>query len=454
MNNIKSIILAAGQGTRMKSDIPKVLHKIFDKTMLDYVIDTAYESGISEICAVIGHKNDMVKETIGDRIEYAVQSEQLGTGHAVMQAENFISSDGNTLILYGDTPLIKAETIKSLEEFHNKSENAVTVVSVIVDNPEGYGHILRNFNGGFEKIIEHRDSDDKQKMINEINTGIYMFKSSELKEALKLINNNNFQKEYYLTDTLEIIKNKGLKTGVMIAKDESEFLGVNNRLQLSNVTEIMKKQINEKLMLNGVTIVDSNNTYIGKDVKIDIDTIIYPGTVIEGKTKIGKNCIIGSYNRIINSLISDNVTVHNSTVIESEIGAFTNIGPYAYLRPNSKIGEYARIGDFVEIKNSTIDNNTKVSHLTYVGDSDVGKNCNFGCGTVTVNYDGKNKYRTTIGDNVFIGCNSNLVAPVKLENNSYTAAGSTITHTVPEDSLSIARTKQIDKIGWRKKMNK
>lgn len=454
MENLKVIILAAGQGVRMKSKVPKVLHKVIDKTMIDYVIEASKEAGINDICVVVGHQSAMVKAMIGDDVKFAVQKEQLGTGHAVMQAESFIQENGNVLVLYGDTPLITADTIKKLIDIHIKDDNAVTVVSSILDNPEEYGRIIRSEDNKFNKIIEFKDCNDEQKMIKEINTGVYVFKENELRDALNKINNNNSQKEYYLTDTLEIIKNKSLSVGIMISDDNEEFLGVNSKLQLSQITDIMKKRINSKLMIEGVTIVDSNNTYIGKDVEIEADTVILPGTYIEGKTKIGTDCIIGPNSRITSSLIKDGVTVQASVLLNAEVDNYTTIGPFAYLRPNSKIGEHVRIGDFVEIKNSTIDDGTKVSHLTYVGDSDVGKNVNFGCGTVTVNYDGKNKFRTKIGDNVFIGCNTNLVAPVVIEDNAYTAAGSTITQDVPDGALSIARSKQVNKEGWRKKMNK
>jgi len=449
MKNLKVVILAGGQGTRMKSKVPKVLHKVLDKTMVDYVIDISLKAGSKDICVVVGHQSAMVKAMIGSRVKFAVQKEQLGTGHAVMQAEEFIGEDGNVIILCGDTPLIRPETLKQLTEKHITENNAVTVISTIIDNPFGYGRIVRE-NNNFSKIVEQKDTDKEQEKIKEINTGVYIFNCKELKNAFRELKNDNSQGEYYLTDTLEIIKNKGLNVGIMVAKDENEFLGVNSKLQLSQATEIMKKRINEKLMIDGITLTDPNNTYIGIDVEIKPDTVILPGCYIEGKTKIGEDCIIGPNTRITSCKIHDGVTIQNSTLIDAEIDNFTTIGPYAYLRPNSKIGEHVKIGDFVEIKNSTIDDGTKVSHLTYVGDSDVGKNVNFGCGTVTVNYDGKNKFRTKIGNNAFIGCNSNLVAPVTLEDNCYTAAGSTITDNVPEDSLAIARARQINKIGWKK----
>lgn len=452
MSNLNVVILAAGQGTRMKSKVPKVLHKVLDKTMVDYVIDASYEAGADDICVVVGHQSAMVKAMIGTRVKFALQKEQLGTGHAVMQAGDFIK-DGNILVLCGDTPLITAETIKELNELHNKENNDVTVVSMLVDNPTGYGRIVREDND-FARIVEQKDATDEQRKIKEVNSGVYIFKAEALNDAFSKLTNNNSQGEYYLTDTLEIIKNGGGKVDVMVASDADEFLGVNSKLQLAQATEVMKMRINTEHMLNGVTIMNPESTYIGKDVKIEPDTIIYPGCMIEGKTEIGTDCLIGPNCRIQSSVIHNGVIIQSSFLIQAEVDNYTTVGPFAYLRPNSKIGEHVRIGDFVEVKNSTIDDGTKVSHLTYVGDSDVGKCVNFGCGTVTVNYDGKNKFRCKIGDNVFIGCNSNLVAPVEIGDNAYTAAGSTITKDVPEGSLAIARSRQDNKEGWRNKSGK
>ncbi len=453
MSNLKVVILAAGQGTRMKSKVPKVLHKVLDKTMIDYVITASRNAGAEDICVIVGHQSAMVKAMIGDGVKFALQKQQLGTGHALMQASDFIAEDGNILVLCGDTPLITAQTIKKLNDIHVSEDNFATVISAVVENPFGYGRIIRE-NGVFSKITEQKDATEAEKEIKEINTGVYIFKAKELKEAFKSLTNNNAQGEYYLTDVLEILKNNGGKVGIMTAEDENEFLGVNSKLQLSQASKIMKRRINEKLMIEGVTIEDPDNTYIGMDVEIAADTVILPGTILEGKTKIGSDCIIGPNTRIISSVVKDAVIIQHSTLINAEVDNFTTVGPYAYLRPNSKIGEHVRIGDFVEIKNSNIDDGTKVSHLTYVGDSDVGKNINFGCGTVTVNYDGRNKFRTTIKDNAFIGCNTNLIAPVTVEENAYIAAGSTITKDIPENALSIARSKQINKAEWRKKMNK
>ncbi len=450
MNKLKVIILAGGQGTRMKSKMPKVLHKVLDRAMIDYVIEASKEIKADDIMVIVGHQSAMVKSVLGSDLKYAYQKEQLGTGHAVMQAVDFIEDDENILILYGDTPLIKPQTLNKLIDIHTKEKNYATVISSFVDNPTGYGRIVRE-NGIFNKIVEQKDTTEEQAKIKEINTGVYIFNSKALKNSLNNLSNDNAQKEYYLTDTLEIIKNTGNKIGIMIASDNEEFLGVNSKSELAIANKIMRNRINKAHMDNGITIEDPDNTYIGKDVVIKEDTVILPGCIIEGKTTIGTDCIIGPNVRITSSSISDCVNITSSTILSSSVDSYTNIGPYAYLRPNSKIGKHVKIGDFVEIKNSSIDDGTKVSHLTYVGDSTVGKNVNFGCGTVTVNYDGKNKHRTIIEDDAFIGCNTNLIAPVNIGKNASTGAGSTITKDVPENSLAISRVKeQINKIDYNK----
>ncbi len=452
---LKAIILAAGKGERMKSKVPKVLHKVMDKMMIDYVLKAAEQAGVSNNIVIVGHQSAMVKAKIGEKADrFVLQKEQLGTGHAVMQAEEYIEDNDKVLILCGDTPLIEANTLKEFVKWHNEKENAMTVLSVDMENPFGYGRIIRD-GEGLLKIAEHKDCNEEELKVTEINTGVYVFNGKVLKDALKKIQNNNSQGEYYLTDTVEIIKsNKMGSTGVYKAKDSNEFMGINSKLQLSYANEIMKKRINEYHMQNGVTIEDPSSTYISADAVIAADTVIMPSTIIQGETEIGTDCIIGPNARINNCIIKDGVTIDSSTLLNSYVDNYTTVGPYAYIRPNSKIGEHVKIGDFVEIKNSSIDDGTKVSHLTYVGDSDVGKSVNFGCGTVTVNYDGKNKFRTKIGDNAFIGCNTNLVAPVVVNEGAFTAAGSTITDDVPAGSLSIARSKQINKIGWAETKNK
>lgn len=452
MKSLKAIILAAGEGSRMKSKKPKVLHEIFNKPMVEYVIQAAKDSGAEDVCVVVGHKAEMVEKAIArDGLSFALQEKQMGTGHAVMQAMDFIDETKDILILYGDTPLVTGKTLDKLVEFHRAGGNGVSIVSAIVEDPSGYGHIIRDELGSFLKNVEHKDATIEEKQVQEINTGIYCFQGGKLKEALKKLTNHNKQGEYYLPDTLELILKSGGGVDAMKATDVSEFFGVNSRVQLAEATDILKSRILKKLMENGVTIVDSANTYIDESVEIGCDTIILPGCVIEGKTKIGEDCIIGPNAQMTNMVLKDNVSFKASTGMDSVVGSHTTVGPYAYIRPNSNIGEHVKIGDFVEVKNSNIGNHTKVSHLTYIGDTDAGEGINFGCGTVTVNYDGKNKFRTVIEDNVFIGCNANLVAPVKVKKGSYIAAGSTITRDVPEDTLAVARVRQQIIEGWTKK---
>lgn len=452
MDNINAVILAAGEGTRMKSKMPKVLHEVMGRPMVKRVVDTAKDLEAKNICVVTGHMSETVQEALKDEgVSFAVQEKQLGTGHAVMQAEEYINENEDVLILYGDTPLIKAETLEKLIEYHRSENNGVSIISAIVEDSAGYGHIIRDKDGNFVKNVEYKDATPEEKLVKEINSGIYCFKGSSLKKALKLITNDNAQGEYYLPDALEIILKSGEKVNAMTIGDVTEFFGVNNRVQLAQANKIMQKRINEKHMLNGVTIIDPTDTYIADDVEIGMDTIIYPGCVLEGKTVIGDDCKIGPDTRLTDMTLAPNVTIQYTVAIESEIGSGTKVGPFAYIRPNSKIGENIKIGDFVEVKNSVIGNGTKVSHLTYIGDSDVGERINFGCGTVTVNYDGHKKFRTTIEDDVFIGCNANLVAPVTLKKGSYVAAGSTITKDVPEKSLAVARNRQTNIDGWTKK---
>ena len=444
----KSIILAAGQGTRMKSSTSKVLHEIFHKPLVYYPIEAARYAGAQEVCLVVEHKSEEVMKTFGDTVKYALQAERLGTGHAVMQAMDFIGDDGEILVLYGDTPLITAQTIEKMLAFHRKKKNAVTVLSALVDDPTGYGRIVRDESKHFVKIVEQKDATDEEKRITEINGGMYVFEAKHLKSALSKITNNNKQQEYYLTDTIEILLHEGYNVDAIAIMNPDDILGVNSREQLAQATAIMKQRINRKHMDNGVTLIDPHHTYIDPEVEIGQDTVIEPGCIIEGNTSIGENCIIGYNTKIRNCKVGNSVAIESSMLIDSQIDEGCHIGPFAYIRPNSHIGAKVKIGDFVEIKNATIGEGTKVSHLTYIGDADVGCDVNFGCGTVVVNYDGEKKHRTIIKDHAFIGCNTNLVSPVVIEENVYTAAGSTITQDVPKNSLAIARARQEIKPEW------
>ncbi|MBL4930642.1 bifunctional UDP-N-acetylglucosamine diphosphorylase/glucosamine-1-phosphate N-acetyltransferase GlmU [Clostridium paridis] len=443
-----ALILAAGQGKRIKSNLPKVLHKVCGKEMVNHVIDTMRMAKIQDVNVIIGKGAELVQEmTQEKKVSYSIQSEQLGTGHAIICAKEFLKDkDGVVAIFTGDAPLVKSETVESLIKKHITEGNSATLLTSIIDNPNGYGRIIRS-GDSVEKIVEHKDCNVSELETKEINAGMYCFNIKSLVDALDKLSNNNAQGEYYLTDVIGILKNQQEKVGALVTEFE-ETLGVNSRVELAKAEEIMKERINNKHLENGVTIIDPRSTYIGIDVTIGQDTIIYPGNVIEGNTEIGTDCMLYPNSRISNSKIGDNVEIQSSVILDSKVGGNTTVGPFAYIRPESVIGEKVRIGDFVEIKKSTIGNNTKVSHLTYIGDAEVGESCNFGCGTVVVNYDGKNKHKTKIGNNSFIGCNTNLVSPVEVKDNTYIAAGSTITKEVPEGSLAIARAKQTNIEGW------
>lgn len=434
---MKSIILAAGKGTRMKSDFPKVMHKICEKPMINWVIDTA--SLVSEeVGVVLGHGIEKIKEIIPQNIKVFEQKEQLGTGHAVMQCGDFMKSD-DFLVLYGDVPLISEKTLTELIKKHKEENNDATLITVNTENPYGYGRIIRN--GTKVKIVEHKDADEEQLKIKEINSGIAVFKGGILHETLKLIRNDNVQGEYYLTDVFE----KFEKTGILNIKDITEVTGVNDRVQLAMLEKKAREYINEKFMLSGVTIINPENTYISPDAKIGNDTVIYPDTYINGKTEIGKKCIIGPGTSITECIIGDGAKILKSECENSEIKSNASVGPWSRIRPGSSIGENVKIGNFVETKKTKIAKNSKAQHLTYLGDATIGENVNIGAGTITCNYDGKNKFKTSIGDESFVGSNSSLVAPVNIGKKSLIAAGSVITKDVPDYSLAFGRAKQVVK---------
>lgn len=447
-----SVILAAGMGTRMKSKMPKVLHKVCGKPLSKWVIDASKAAGADKVCAVVGHKAETVKEVLGDVCEFALQAEQKGTGHAVMQAIDVIkNSKGEVVILNGDTPLITAETINKAIEYHKNNGNQATVITAILDDATGYGRIVRDNDGSVLKIVEQKDASEEEKKINEVNSGMYVFDAQSLVYALDKITPNNAQGEYYLTDTLEILLSAGKKIGGYAISDNDEIRGINDRVQLNEAEKIMQKRINEYHMRNGVTMRNPESVYIEDGVEIGNDTEICQNVTIKSGTKIGSDCVIGSGSMLDRAVIHDGVDVLSSVILKSEVDEGTHVGPFAYIRPNCHVGKEVKVGDFVELKNSNIDDGTKISHLTYIGDSDVGKRVNFGCGTVTCNYDGKKKYRTTIGDDCFVGCNTNFVSPINVGDGVYIAAGSTITEDIPENSLSIARARQVNKEGWKDK---
>ena len=417
--DIVAVVLAAGKGTRMKSNKSKLVHKIYGKELVKRVVETAEKADIKDIIAVVGYKKEEVQKVLGDTVKYAYQEEMLGTGHAVLQAEEYLEGrKGKVVVLNGDVPIIRPETIKKLIEKSIKNKEYATVLTAIYNNPTGYGRIIRDDGGNVKEIVEEKDLSEEQKSNKEINAGIYCFDIDELLKALKELKPNNAQGELYLTDVVKIMNDKGLKTGAVIVKDNTEILGVNDRMQLELLTKVLKMRINQYHMQNGVTIEDMDNTYIYDDVEIGMDTVIHPNTTIKNDVVIGENC---------------------------------EIGPNAYIREGCRLADTVKIGSFVEIKKAIIGEGAKVPHLSYMGDCEIGGKTNIGCGTITCNYDGFNKSKTIIGEHSFIGSNTNLVAPVTLGENSFVAAGSTITNDVPKDALAIARERQKNIEGWNKK---
>jgi len=448
-----SIILAAGEGTRMKSKVTKVLHKVCGKEIFKYVYEATKKAKIEKNIVVLSASSiESVKNSFSDESLVFVEQEKgenkpYGTGYAVMCAVDEIKDEDTVVILCGDGPLVKSETIENLIAVHEKNSNAATVLTCIVNQPHGLGRIVRNNKNLVEKIVEEKDANEVEKTINEINTGVYAFKGKMLKDSLKKIDTNNASGEYYLTDTLKVLNEDKYNIGACILEDETEMHAVNNRIQLADVTKLMRKRVNEKHMLAGVTLIDPESTYIESDVVIGKDTIIEPNTYLEGNTVIGEDCVIGPNSRIINTKIGDRTSIDSSKTIDAVVGDETTVGPFAYLRPKAKLGNNCKIGDFVEVKNAVLGNGSKSSHLAYIGDAEVGEKVNIGCGVVFVNYDGKNKNKTIIKDGAFVGSNSNLIAPVTIEKEGYVACGSTITDNVGEGDLAIARARQVNKEG-------
>ncbi|CQR47485.1 Bifunctional protein GlmU [Paraliobacillus sp. PM-2] len=455
MENRYAIVLAAGQGTRMKSKIYKVLHPVMGRPMVQHVMDQLQPLNLTRVMTIVGYGAEHVKEQLDDLSEFILQEEQLGTAHAVEQAAPFIENEqGVTLVVCGDTPLLTAETLNALFDHHVQSEAKATVLTTTITDPSGYGRVIRDSDGNVAKIVEHKDATEDQLLVNEINTGTYCFDNELLFDSLKKVSNDNAQGEYYLPDVIEILKQADEKIAAHKTKDPDETIGVNDRVALSKAEKIMKNRINMKHMKNGVSIVDPDYTYIEPQVVIDPDVVIEPGCVIKGETSIRTGTVIGAHSEVNNCLIGENTIIKQSVATDSEIGNHVNIGPFAHIRPQTAIGDEVKIGNFVEVKKAQIDDKSKVSHLSYIGDAEIGKDVNVGCGTITVNYDGKNKYLTKIEDNAFIGCNANLIAPVTIGEGALVAAGSTINKDVPADALSIARSKQVNKEAYVKRLNK
>lgn len=447
------IILAAGLGTRMKSGIAKVLHPLAGLPLIQHVLHAAMEVEHEKIVLVLGHQAEKVKNAAeAFRVESVIQTEQLGTGHAVQQAADAIAtSSGPVMILSGDTPLLTSTTLNQAMDHHRKSRAAVTLLTARMDDPFGYGRVVRS-GSGVQRVVEEKDASATQKKIREVNTGIYCFDQKFLLSALGALGKNNAQGEYYLPDTIALAKKKKRVVAALLCNDIDEVMGVNSRLDLSRAEAIMRDRINRAWMLAGVTMLDPAAIFIGREAVLCRDIVLYPGVRIEGRTKLGNGCTVYPGSRIVDSVIGDNVTIKDCCVIEeSSVAAGAAVGPFAHLRPKSVIGEKAKIGNFVEVKKSTFGEGSKANHLAYIGDATIGNNVNIGAGVITCNYDGYAKYPTIIEDNVFVGSDAQLVAPVKIGRDAIIAAGSTITKDVPADALALSRVPQVHREGYSSK---
>jgi bifunctional UDP-N-acetylglucosamine pyrophosphorylase/glucosamine-1-phosphate N-acetyltransferase len=448
------VILAAGKGTRMKSALPKVLHRAAGQPLIDYVLATAGGLNPASTIIVVGHQAESVKNALADHpgLQFAEQEPQLGTGHALLQTEPYLARRTGTLVLLsGDVPLLRKSTLEALIRRHADRGAAATVLTAHVDDPEGYGRIVRNDRGEVTAIVEHRDATPEQRAIREINSGIYAFDLAPLFDALRRIGAENAQGEYYLPDLVGIYRKDGRPVEAVSAPDAREVLGVNSRRELAAVSALIRDRRNDALMEAGVTLVDPATTWIGPDVTVGEDTILHPSVYLEGATRVGERCVIHAGVRIVDSTVGDGVVINNYCVIrDSTIDAAAELGPFAQLRPQSHVEEGAHVGNFVELKKTRLGKGSKANHLTYLGDATVGEKVNVGAGTITCNYDGVAKHPTVIEDGAFIGSDSQLIAPVRVGRGAYVAAGSSITDDVPADALAIGRGRQVNKPGWAK----
>ncbi len=446
-----AVILAAGQGTRMRSQLAKVLHPLGGLPMVARVVANVHKAGLTKVYLVVGHQSDKVQAALPD-IPCVIQEQQLGTGHAVDQCRHVLAEfQGAVLVTYGDTPLFRPETLAGALEYHSAQRAAATVITAHMDDPTGYGRVKRDAEARVLGIVEQKDASDEEQCISEINTGTYCFDGPLLFQYLQKITTDNVQAEYYLPDVLPLMIQDGHSVVGFVAEDARESMGINDRVQLAQAETILQQRLREHWMLQGVTMVDPSQVWIDDDCRIGQDTTLYPGVHVQGGSTIGSGCRIGPNVRLQQTVIGDETTVEQAVLIQAQVGSQTTIGPFAYLRPGAVIGDRCKIGDFVEVKNSVVANDTSAAHHIYLGDADVGQGVNVGCGTITCNYDGRTKSRTIIEDGAFIGSNSALVAPVTIGRNAFVAAGSTITEDVPPESLGIARGRQVNKESWTKR---
>ena len=447
---LAAVILAAGQGTRMKSQLPKVLHPVAGRPMLSHVVKTARSLGATPIVPVIGHGAEQVRQVLAEEpLTFALQEEQLGTGHALLCAEASLKGfTGDLLLLCGDVPLLRETTLRELLQQHQKTAASVTILTAQMQDPTGYGRIIRGENG-VERIVEEKDASRSERQVDEINTGIYVFRAPEVFEFLRGLDNSNAQGEYYLTDIVAAARKAGERIEALLIEYAAEAMGINDRVQLAEAGAIMRQRINEAHQRAGVTLVDPATTYIEPDVVIGADTLLHPNVHLRGKTTIGSGCEIEPGVVVTDCSIADQVHLKPGSVLsESSLGDSCAVGPMAHLRPGTVLNGNNKIGNFVEIKKAVFGEKSQASHLTYIGDASLGKNVNIGCGTITCNYDGVNKHQTTIGDDVFVGSDTQFVAPVTIGRGSLIGAGSTITKDVPEDALAITRAEQKNVAGW------
>lgn len=446
---VAGIILAAGKGTRMKSDLPKGLHPVLGLPMVELVGRAMREAGVERPVVVIGHGGEKMQEALGGCYIYAWQREQKGTGHAAMMAADALKGySGPVIVAAGDTPLLSAEILRDLLIRHEETRAKCTLATSYIDDPTGYGRIVRDETGRVCGIVEHKDATTEQHAIKEVNAALYCFDAQTLLDILPTLGNSNAQGEYYLTDAVSAIYHQGGDVVALLVNDHEILMGVNDRWQLAQAEKALRTRVNKRHAMEGVSIVDPDSTYIGLDVEIGPDTTVEPNTYLQGDTVIGAGCHLGPCTKIKSSKLGDGVNVYFSQVVDSELRDRVKVGPFSNIRPGTVLGEKVKIGNFVEVKKSTLGEGTSVSHLTYIGDAAVGSGTNIGAGTITCNYDGFSKHRTTIGNDVFVGSNSTLVAPVTIEDGSMVAAGSVVTHNVPTNALALGRARQEVKEGW------
>lgn len=449
MDSIVAVVLAAGKGTRMKSALPKAAHRLCGKPLARFAVDLTRGVGADRVIMVVGHGADAVQNAVGEDVEYVLQEPQLGTGHAVQQAAPLLRDfTGTVLVINGDVPLVPPETLAALLARHRETGAAATLLSAVLDEPASYGRIVRRPDGAVARIVERKDATPEIAALREINAGVYCFAAPELFRVVFGLDRNNQQGELYLTDVIEQLTAEGKRVEACVTEDPLVMQGVNDRVELAQAASVLRERINRRWMLEGVTLIDPAATYIDADVEIGPDTVIYPMTFLEGRTRVGAGCQLGPGARIVDTTLGNGVTVQSSLVVEAEIGDETRIGPFANLRPGCRLGRGVKVGDFVELKNATIGDRTSLAHLSYIGDAEVGERVNIGASVVTVNYDGRRKFRTQIGAGAFVGCHATLIAPVTVGENAYVAAASPVTEDVPPDALAIARSRQTNKEGW------